>query len=140
MRRILGAASLARALLVVFAVRLALIVWPFASVHELVDRKSRPRTGASPASRTPARVVAGRVDRVARFVPGATCLVRSLAARLLLGWAGHESRLRIGVARPGQAGLEAHAWVECDGVTVLGATTDTHFTPLPDLPPRSRAS
>jgi hypothetical protein len=138
MRRILGAVSLARALLVVIAVRLALTVWPFARVHELVDRKSRPRTGAS--ATTPARVVAGRVDRVAGFVPGATCLVRSLAARLLLGWAGHESRLRIGVARPGQAGLEAHAWVECDGVTVLGATTDTHFTPLPDLPPRSRAS
>lgn len=137
MRRILGAASLAPALLVVAAVRLALIVWPFARVHELVDRKSRPRSGASPS--TPARVVAGRVDRVARFVPGATCLVRSLAARLLLGWAGHESRLRIGVARPGPAGLEAHAWVECDGVTVQGAAPDRHFTPLPDLPPRSSA-
>jgi len=138
MRRVLGAASLARAWLVVVAVRVALVVLPFARVHDVVDRQARPRGSAPPSM--PARVVAARVDRVARFVPGATCLVRSLAARLLLGWTGHESRLRIGVARPGQAGLQAHAWVECEGVTVIGAAVDADFTPFPDLPPRSRAS
>lgn len=68
-----------------------------------------------PAAR---RILAGRgaagdpsevlraVDSAARFVPGATCLARSLAARSL----GHPSRVLLGVSREG--GFSAHAWIE----------------------------
>ncbi len=54
----------------------------------------------------------------ARYVPGgASCLVRSVALLAVLRRRGLHSQLRIGVgdARPA---LEAHAWVEVDGVPV----------------------
>jgi hypothetical protein len=57
-----------------------------------------------------------------RFVPRATCLVRALAAHRLLAAHGHDSELRIGVAKGGAAGFAAHAWVECGGAVVVGRT------------------
>ena len=58
------------------------------------------------------------VNIAARYTPfRATCLTRSL----LLGWMLHRrgihSDLRIGV-RLIQGALDAHAWVECDGLPV----------------------
>lgn len=58
------------------------------------------------------------VNIAARYTPfRATCLTRSL----LLGWLLHrrsvQSDLRIGV-RLTQGALDAHAWVECDGIPV----------------------
>jgi hypothetical protein len=47
----------------------------------------------------------------------ATCLSRSLLLQWLLRRRGVESRLRIGVRSPAGA-LEAHAWVECEGVPI----------------------
>lgn len=46
-----------------------------------------------------------------------TCLTRSLLLGWLLRRRGVESQLRIGV-RLNQGALDAHAWVECDGVPV----------------------
>jgi len=46
-----------------------------------------------------------------------TCLTRSLLLGWLLRRHGVESQLRIGV-RLNQGALDAHAWVECDGVPV----------------------
>ncbi len=47
----------------------------------------------------------------------ATCLTRSLLLVWLLNRRGVKSDLRIGV-RLTQGALEAHAWVECDGIPV----------------------
>jgi hypothetical protein len=63
--------------------------------------------------------------RAARWVPvaaryspgGARCLVRSLALMKLLRQDGLACELRIGVAAT-EPSLDAHAWVEIDGVAV----------------------
>jgi hypothetical protein len=62
------------------------------------------------------------VAAAARALPGeATCLPRAIALEALLRAAGHAAELRIGVApRDGRARLDAHAWVEVDGVSVDG--------------------
>ena len=46
-----------------------------------------------------------------------TCLTRSLLLGWLLQRRGVQSQLRIGV-RVTQGALDAHAWVECDGIPV----------------------
>ena len=46
------------------------------------------------------------------------CLERALVLRAMLARRGHPATLRIGVRRPG-TGLEAHAWVECEGSAVV---------------------
>lgn len=61
----------------------------------------------------PARAAA-IVDAVARIIPGATCLARSVALSRLVG---SRARICIGV-RAGEQELDAHAWVELDGVVL----------------------
>lgn len=75
--------------------------------------------------------IARAVARGARLVPSPTCLVRALAARRLLAHHGHASRLRLGVARPAEGRFEAHAWLECCGVTVVGGgESDLEYSTL----------
>jgi len=58
------------------------------------------------------------VNLAARHSPfPATCLTRSLLLQWLLLRRGVASQLRIGV-RLHSKSLQAHAWVECDGVPV----------------------
>ena len=57
----------------------------------------------------------------ADYLPGEyKCLPRAYAAHVLLAHHGHGSEVRVGVARDPQGKVEAHAWVECQGKTVLG--------------------
>lgn len=74
------------------------------------------------------------VERASRYLPGATCLVRALAARELLARSGLCAELRIGVAHDERGRFEAHAWLEYEGGVVLGSPDDaTRFAPLPLL-------
>ena len=79
--------------------------------------------------RAPARAgVAGEPPRAARWIRvasrycpgGASCLVRSLALLGLLRRRGIAAELRVGVGRTAPR-LEAHAWVELDGVPLNDA-------------------
>ena len=74
------------------------------------------------------------ITRAGRYLPGATCLVRALAARELLARSGLCAELRIGVAHDERGRFEAHAWLEYGGRVVLGSPDDaTRFVPLPLL-------
>jgi hypothetical protein len=53
-----------------------------------------------------------------------TCLEKSLALWWLLNRQGIASCVRIGTRKSGE-GLEAHAWVECDGI-VVNDTQEPH--------------
>lgn len=78
--------------------------------------------------------VLAAVHAAARCVPGhSSCLDRALVAVTLLERCGHRPALRLGVARGGAAGLEAHAWVELDGEVVLGAPEPGRWETLPPL-------
>jgi hypothetical protein len=58
------------------------------------------------------------VNIAARYAPGpATCLTRSLLLRWLLRRRGTPTDLRIGV-QLNQGRLDAHAWVEADGIPI----------------------
>jgi hypothetical protein len=56
----------------------------------------------------------------ARRIGTTTCLGRALVVHTMLRRHGHAAILRIGVRRDGAASFEAHAWVECNGVVVIG--------------------
>lgn len=112
------------------AIRAGLWLLPFATVRRLV-RRAAPRTGSPRPStgRSPAEL-ARAVRGASRFVPSASCLTQALAMEVLLLRAGHQPRLRIGLAR--DAGrLQAHAWVENMGTVVIGGEELDRFVPLP---------
>jgi hypothetical protein len=82
------------------------------------SRRSRPR---APVAR-----VAWAIATVTDRVPGTTCLVRALAAEAMLRRRGYQPEVRFGVRDPAvrRNQLDAHAWVECEGAVVVGATED----------------
>jgi len=73
--------------------------------------------------------IAWAITRIAPLIPRSTCLVRAIAAHDLLTRHGHASTIHIGVAKSEANAFEAHAWVECNGVILVGRT-DTQYTPL----------
>lgn len=87
-------------------------------------RRSAARLGA----RTIGRIVAG----VGRRMPGiGTCLTQALVAEALLRRERHPAQLVIGVERPGDSSLRAHAWVESAGGVVIGTARDLcRYTPI----------
>jgi hypothetical protein len=102
--------------------RCALWLLPFRLLNK-PPRISRRRTA------TPARL-AWAIAAAAARIPRSTCLVRALAARRLLARHGYASTLHLGVARAPD-GLDAHAWLECQGAILLGAPAPGRYTPLP---------
>jgi hypothetical protein len=77
------------------------------------------RRPARPVTVQDAMRLARLIDGAAR-VAGGRCLARALVLLWMLRWKGAEGVLRVGVRRHGE-GLEAHAWVEYDGVVLEGA-------------------
>lgn len=109
------------ALVALAGVRLALRVVP---VDRVRRRVGRARPHARPAER-----IAWAVQAASRRLPGTTCLASALAAQRLLARDGHDCQLTIGVARDGR-GFAAHAWVVCEGVTLVGGEQSADYTPL----------
>lgn len=78
--------------------------------------------------------LAWAVRKTSRYIPLATCLPQALVTKLLFARYGYPTELRIGVVKDQDGQLEAHAWVESDGVIVVGSLPDiSRYTPLPSL-------
>ena len=115
-------------------IRLGLWLLPFRTLRRRLDSLPRPSGRAqTPAQRLVNRAVWG-VTTSSRCIPAATCLTQALAARLLLSWWGCPAELRIGVLKDDHQTLQAHAWVERDGLIVIGGSdSPLRYTPLPPL-------
>jgi hypothetical protein len=115
-----------RALVWIVVVRSGLALFTFSRLRSLIA--ARPRDRRPPGADSPA-MVRRAVLRASRSLPGTTCLAQSLVAERLLHTAGRNATLTIGVARAAIEGvsadaartpLDAHAWVESEGVLVTG--------------------
>jgi hypothetical protein len=121
-------AALAHALALVVEARLALWRRPFREAAA-----ERPEKLSPVLARVRPRRLAWAVEAVSRRVPQASCLTRGLALRRLLARAGHASRLVVGVAGGAGRDFESHAWLECDGETLIGAA-EGRYAPILTLP------
>jgi hypothetical protein len=74
------------------------------------------------------------VERASRVMNDAACLPRAVAAEWLLRRDGHATNLSLGVSLDDDRRLTAHAWVECDGVMVIGGDEAVRYKRL--TPPR----
>ena len=115
---------LREALTLLTLVRLGLVIFPFASVCHLLHVLT---SSESEETNVPARV-AWAMGSMSRRAPGpATCLAQALVAEALLRRRGARSVLRIGVRKRTEASpgpLDAHAWVECGDLIVVGRLDD----------------
>ncbi len=122
---------LLQALKVVGCIRLALWVLPFPRLRALLAKIGSVRP-PSPNRLAPARL-AWAVSVTSRCVPYATCLTQALATELLLRWAGYRGVLHIGVAKLANGRLLAHAWLDHEGVIIIGGWEHWRFAPLPPI-------
>lgn len=118
-----GRLLLAEAFVATVVVRAALSSLPYAAASRVIAR-AQPLIGRRP--REPRRV-AWAVRAAAHRVPGATCLVQALVGQALLARSGRTSAIRFGVRRAA-TGVEAHAWLEHEGGTLVGA--DERYAPF----------
>lgn len=73
--------------------------------------------------------IARAVTRAATLVPAATCLTQALAGGYLIRRSGRDAVIHFGVARE-TAGFKAHAWLESDGVVLIGGREADAYLPL----------
>jgi hypothetical protein len=76
------------------------------------------------------------IESVGKYILGdSPCLTQALATQHLLTRLNKQSELCIGVAKDGWGKLIAHAWVESDGVIIIGGSEDSvkQYTKLPSL-------
>ncbi len=64
-----------------------------------------------------------------------SCFPQALVGKMLLERRGYPANIRIGVIKDADGSLRAHAWVERDGIVVIGGPVAhvEKYTPLPDL-------
>ena len=116
---------LLKALIALVFVRLALGIVPAEWLRAWATRLAPNRRLA----KRPAERITWAVSACARRLPGCTCLVQAFALQRLLSREGHVSELHIGVARH-EAGLAAHAWIVCAGMTLIGESHAGEYAPL----------
>jgi hypothetical protein len=106
--------------------RILLSTAPYERAQRLADQ---PQT-ASPDPLLTGKTIGRAVDRAAKAIPRATCLVKALAAQAMLTRAGFRPTLELGVARSATKEFEAHAWLELDGAIVVGGQERAKFAAL----------
>ena len=114
-------------------VRVSFWLTSYAATRRLLGRVAAHRSDRHASDHAVAAVRVGAATRAAaRRLPGTTCLVEALAAEAMLRRRGVASTLHIGVRAPVLATpLDAHAWLECDGVVVVGDSADlAHYRVL----------
>jgi hypothetical protein len=112
-RLVIGAA------LAVAATRLMLWTLPFRAVRRIVARFEGSRTTG--LERPSADRITWAVAVTGRFIPGGdNCLVKAIAAELMLSRFGYPSELKFGVGKSASGDFEAHAWLESEGRVMIG--------------------
>jgi len=117
-------------------IRAALRLFPFDAIYRWLTRLQTPNAKRVSLDEGQVALIARSIRRANRVLGWRDdCLPQALAARLLLRRRGLHVRLRIGVKKGPGGRIQAHAWVEHDGMIVVGGTgPDLHsFTPLRDL-------
>ena len=124
---------LAKAALLLGAIRVGLWLFPFRTLRSLLDRAAVfHRAGETDCQSTD--VVVWAIEVAAKYMPAFdTCLTKALAAQVLLSRRGCPALLRIGVVKSAEGKFEAHAWVESDGRVVIGGYELERYTPLAAL-------
>jgi hypothetical protein len=66
---------------------------------------------------------------------GTTCLTTALVAQALLQRHGCQAKLRIGVRRDLSGAFTAHAWLEREGIVIVGGPAEmvAAYAPLPEM-------
>jgi Transglutaminase-like superfamily len=135
--------ALIEAMLSLVLARMSLLIpfrWLAWSLGRLEPGIEQPIVVLGTNERDAALGVRSAVLRVAERLPWqSSCLVRALAARMMLQRRHLPSLLQLGVGRT-RTELSAHAWVQCGEIDVVGAETAADFAPIAAFHGKARTS
>jgi transglutaminase superfamily protein len=117
---------LLRTVLLLALLRAALCLLPFARVSDYLARRAKRHPIRQDI---PTSSLVWAIRTAAARIPHTTCLTQALAAKYQLERSGRNAQLHLGVAKE-NGRLLAHAWLECDGETVLGGEIVDRYAPL----------
>jgi hypothetical protein len=121
----------------ILVARVALKLLPFARVISLLVA---PNHGGAPADQALIRRVRWAIETAARHLPlSLTCLPQAFAALGMLQARGLAPQMHYGVAACKAGGFEAHAWVELEGMPVVGQREAPRFERLTSFPQSTEA-
>lgn len=124
---------LVEATILLASIRMGLRVLPFETLRRLLGRLARSRSTGPRSDAIPGRTL-WAIEAAGRQFPRiGTCLTQALASHVLLGRQGCISNLRIGVTRDANGVFIAHAWLEKDGVVLIGESGHRGYSPMPAL-------
>lgn len=117
-------------------VRFGLWRSPFQELHAQLSFESRKKLFYPFRTRPPLRHLIWAVDTSGRLMPDdVKCLAKALCAQAMAQQFNYDLDLRIGVAKPLDQSLDAHAWVVYQDRIILGNLPDLDkFIPLLSLP------
>ncbi|WP_414565656.1 MULTISPECIES: lasso peptide biosynthesis B2 protein [unclassified Anabaena] len=116
------------------AIRLGLVLIQFNQLLKLLTKISHSREPLPSTNQVSVGKIVWTVDKVTPYVPGTKCLARALTTQVLMRRYGHSGELRLGVAKAETGKLEAHAWIEYQGLVIIGNIPDlSRYIPLPSL-------
>lgn len=116
--------------------RLLVLLLPFQWLLVLLRLQHRPLSTPLPAPVAPQAVepMQRAIQAASGYTPWTSnCLAQALAAHRMLYRRRLTSTLYIGVAKPVDQSLTAHAWLRCGEVFVTGEAGWRHFTPIARL-------
>ena len=117
--------NLALAIFLMTIARLAIWTLPFAATRRFILEEAPDGRGTVVVDHVAVDRVVWALNKASRHMPWAsTCLTRALCARIMLGREGQRTELRLGVARRDDGVLSGHAWLEADGVVIVGENGD----------------
>jgi hypothetical protein len=122
--------------ILLMAIQTGLHIMPFRKQYRLLVRSA----SFTPLSHEPdpayLQQVVWAINKAGRTLLGPnTCLPQALAAHFLLKRQGFPARMVIGVRKDESGDFKAHAWVENDGIVVIGGNhlELESYTTLPNL-------
>jgi hypothetical protein len=136
--RVLALSPIQRSMLrhafpVVLGVRMALWFVPVRRILGYAAARSASADRTSPNAVLSAASIAWSVRVVSRRIPGASCLTQAISGQILLARQGIPTTLHLGMARSPEEGMRAHAWLDCQGQTVLGGQVAGQYARFPGL-------
>jgi Transglutaminase-like superfamily len=100
----------------------------FLPLREGAGYLMREHRGAWPLPKHPptCEEICRAVEAAGGFLPGATCLAKARVGCAMLNRFGYPAEIRLGVLKK-LSELEAHAWVECGGMIVIGKNANEYI-------------
>ncbi len=127
---------LVKVFILLWGVRLGLWLLPFQTLRRLLKHFASPVSVADNAQLDDQGLIIGAINKAGRYLPGNnTCLTQAFVGQLMLNRRGIPAALCIGVKKGAADELQAHAWVESNGIVLIGGLEAgfEDYAALPDL-------